>query len=153
MRVKNYYSTSDADLATHLSRSISSIRKKIRLLGLPTKHKPTPKRFSAEEDQWLISHYGVDFSVRACATYLQRTVGVVTNRARTLGILGKANKHKNNIAMERKNFCKTWLLENYTNYTNTEAAKILGISYPTLLTYAKELQLPTKAVGKQSSCR
>ena len=151
--IENYYNTADADLVAHLNRSISSIRRKVRLLGLPTKHRSAPKTFSAEEDQWLVSHYGVDFSLEACATHLQRTVGVITNRARTLGILGKASKRKNNIATERKNFCKAWLLENYADYTNTEAAKILDISYGTLLTYIKELQLPTKAVGKQSSYR
>lgn len=150
---ENYYSADDAYLVAYLNRSIYSIRKKIQLLGLPAKHRSAPKFFSTDEDQWLISHYGVDSSLEDCAAYLHRTVGVITNRARALGILGKAYKRKNSLALERKNFCKTWLLENYTNYTNTEAAKILGISYGTLLTYAKELQLPTKAVGKQSSCR
>ena len=151
--IENYYNTADDDLAMHLNRSISSIRHKIRLLGLPPKYKPAPKFFSAEEDQWLINHYGIDFSLKACSAHLQRSVGVITNRARALGLLGKAAERKNKITAERKSFCKTWLLENYTNYTNTEAAKILDISYGTLLTYIKELQLPTKAVGKQSSCR
>ena len=151
--IENYCNTADDDLVAHLDRSISSIRHKARSLGLPTKYRSAPKFFSVEEDQWLISHYGVDFSLEACATYLQRTVGVITNRARTLGILGKAAQRKNRISMERKNFCKAWLLKNYAKYTNTEAARILDISYNTLLTYAKELQLPTKAVGKQSSCR
>ena len=149
--IDNYYSIDDTDLVAHLNRSISSIRHKIRSLGLPTKYLPTPKLFTAEEDQWLIDHYGIDFSLEACATYLQRTVSVITNRTRILGILGKAAQRKDRLSMERKNFCKAWLLENYTKYTNTEAAKILEISYPTLLVYVKELQLPTKAVGKQSS--
>lgn len=137
----NYNKFTKEELSQYLNRPLDGVRSKLIRLGLGA---DPHKQFTMEEDSWLLKHFGIDYGAKESAQYLGRDVGIVCDHAKILGIGGRAKELYYSKKLERDTKCKTWLLENYTNFTGFECAKQLGISKSLLYTYAKDLNLKFK---------
>lgn len=137
----NYNKFTKEELSQYLNRPLEGVRSKLIRLGLGA---DSHKQFTTEEDSWLLKHFGIDYSAKESAQYLGRDVGTVCDHAKILHIGGRAKELYYSKKFERDTRCKTWLLENYTNFTGSECAKQLGISKSLLYTYARDLNLKFK---------